>query len=473
MSDAPAPPIPPQRPVSTIRRDLISAYAASLSRIASWIFISAVLFRFNPLEFAMFALIRSTIGLLNYTALGMSPAVVRMIAQECARRAREFDESSARPVEAASGSDVPVLNYQPPRRGFEAALPAYSNGIFVAVLLGLIALALLFAYQWFFDRLHATGGLSIQTLQISVMLIGSGIIVRLLSDVAGAVIQAAGRIDRDCWLIVATEGVWVGVFLMARLSFPFGSRLEQAGLAFLLANLYLAAARWWIARLLMKRGSDLKLVNSTTIWNLISFGSLVTIAQLADFLYAPTDYILINRLLGADLVAVYAPAVQMDAALLLSFTAISTVLFPRAALASAKGNATLLRQYYLRGTLISGGLMLVASFGAWMLSPWIFRGWLGSSLPETRAILPLVLIHTVVGGSSAVGRSILLGMGKVKPFTAAVLVAGISNVLLSFVFVRYLELGLRGIIFGTLIAVIGRCAIWMPWYVLRELRRSN
>ena len=49
----------------------------------------------------------------------------------------------------------------------------------------------------------------------------------------------------------------------------------------------------------------------------------------------------------------------------------------------------------------------------------------------------------------------------------------VSNVLLSFVFVRYLGLSLRGIVFGTLIAVIVRCAIWMPWYVLRELKRSN
>src|SRR5262245_27061716 len=107
MSDAPAPPIP-QRPVSTIRRDLFSAYAASLARIASWIFISAILFRSNPLEFAMFALIRSTVGLLNYTALGMSPAVVRMIAQECARRAREFDQAQARPVEPIASPEVQV-----------------------------------------------------------------------------------------------------------------------------------------------------------------------------------------------------------------------------------------------------------------------------------------------------------------------------------------------------------------------------
>jgi O-antigen/teichoic acid export membrane protein len=108
----------------------------------------------------------------------------------------------------------------------------------------------------------------------------------------------------------------------------------------------------------------------------------------------------------------------------------------------------------------------------WAASPLIFRLWLGDPMRPTQVVLPLVLIHTVVGGSSAVGRSILLGMGKVKPFTISVLIAGVSNVLLSYIFVRDMGLGLKGIVLGTIVAVLGRCAVWMPWYVLRSLRRG-
>ena len=71
----------------------------------------------------------------------------------------------------------------------------------------------------------------------------------------------------------------------------------------------------------------------------------------------------------------------------------------------------------------------------------------------------------VIGGSSAVGRSILLAIGKVKPFTISVLLAGLTNVIASWLLVRYVRLGLVGIVLGTVIAVIARCAIWMPWYV--------
>ena len=41
--------------------------------------------------------------------------------------------------------------------------------------------------------------------------------------------------------------------------------------------------------------------------------------------------------------------------------------------------------------------------------------------------------------------------------------AGVANVSLSYIFVRHLHLGLPGIVYGTLIAVVGRCAVWMPW----------
>ena len=71
-----------------------------------------------------------------------------------------------------------------------------------------------------------------------------------------------------------------------------------------------------------------------------------------------------------------------------------------------------------------------------------------------------------------VGRSILLGMGKVAPFATAVLIAGVSNVLLSWLFVARFHLGLRGIILGTIAAVVGRSVIWMPWYVMRTLKKD-
>ena len=118
-------------------------------------------------------------------------------------------------------------------------------------------------------------------------------------------------------------------------------------------------------------------------------------------------------------------------------------------------------------------VLLPLALAVWLAAGPLLGAWLGSDLPATRAILPLVLVHTVVGGSGAVGRAILLSVGKAGPFAASVLVTGAANVALSFAFVRYFGWGLRGIVLGTVIAVVGRCAVWTPWYVLRTLRRAE
>jgi O-antigen/teichoic acid export membrane protein len=199
---------------------------------------------------------------------------------------------------------------------------------------------------------------------------------------------------------------------------------------------------------------------------------MVVAAQMADFLYAPTDNIIITRLLGFQTVGDYGPAVQVDGGMLLVASALATVLLPRTALAHAAGNTRTVRRYYIRGTLATAGLLLAAAPFIWLAAPWLFRIWLSNPMPITCQILPLMLIHTVIGGSSSVGRSILLAIGKVRPFTASVLIAGVANVILSYCFVRYGHLGLRGIVLGTIVAVAGRCAIWLPWYTLRVLKRE-
>ena len=183
----------------------------------------------------------------------------------------------------------------------------------------------------------------------------------------------------------------------------------------------------------------------------------MAIAQAADFLYAPTDYILINWLINPQTVAVYAPAVQIDSGLQLMVTGLAAVLLPHSALAHAAGDRSAVRRYYLRGTAAGIALLIPAAVIIWLAAPLILRLWLGRTMSQTLAILPIVLLNTVVGGSSAVGRSVLLAMGKVNAFSASVVAAGIANVILSFVFVRFCNLGLTGILLGTIVAVVGRC----------------
>jgi O-antigen/teichoic acid export membrane protein len=439
-------------PSSSIRRDVVSAYAATAAKIGSWVIVSGLVFRqLSEASFAMLALVRGTIGILTYTTLGLSPAMIRMLAE--ARRWRE------RAIATADAEQDPTR-------------VLYANGLLIALMCGVLGVAATLVYAAGFNRIYDVPLLVREQMFWVVLWLGFGTVLRLMSDAPGSVLQSHGRIAEDNWLLVEAESLWV-LLSLGFLLRPGAHALGGVALCYALSGVVLLGRRTWEARritqqLLPRRA----LIDLRAARRLLAFGSLVLFGQLADYLYAPMDYILINRLLGWEDVVTYTPAMTIDSGMLLLVSGLSSVILPRAALAHSAGERERVRRYYVYGTLASAFLLMFTGAVVYLASPLIFRLWLGNPMWATQAILPLVLIHTIVGGSSAVGRSILLGMGQVRAFTISVLIAGVANVLLSYIFVRHLHLGLKGIIYGTLVVVVARAGIWMPWYVLRALRKA-
>jgi O-antigen/teichoic acid export membrane protein len=456
-----------------MRRDLVSAYLASATRFGSSVIVSALVFRFvGAAEFAMLALVRGTIGLLNYTSLGLAPALIH--------RAANSTRGTLPALTLPSTSDAAdkSLSYFTPEPA--TSLPplarlhstAQAIAYAAAALGGIIALT----YAASFNALYRVPTSLHGLMPLIVLWIGGGVLARLASDASGAILQVRGRIALDNLLLASGDLLWVAlVIVVVFLARPFpDEKLNLVAFAFLFSSLVVFFGRILYAeRETGIRGPAWGQIDFSAARALLGYGLLVVAAQLADYLYAPTDYILIDRLLSPTDVAFYAPAVQVDSGLLLLVTGLSAVMLPKAALAHAGGSTRTVRAYYLRGTLASLLLLALASACVWAAGPRIFRIWLGNPMPQTQAILPLVLIGTTLGGASAVGRSILLAVGKAKPFAISVLIAGVVNVGCSYVFVRYFHRGLQGILLGTVVAVVLRCVVWMPWYVLRVLRYSS
>lgn len=452
------------QPAGTMHRDILSAYALTASRIFGWIVVSALVYRrLGAQAFALLTLVRSTVGLLSNTSLGLAPAMIAKLAQALHRK----------PVAAISvDADLPMLVEPMPELEGDLNIAAvYASGLTLAIAMASVGVALSLLYGGFFTHLHnVPEGYSAQTMFVMAAAMGAGITIRMIGDAPAAVLQTHRHIALDNWLMAAAETLWVVLSAVVVIQHE---SIAWIGVALLISNSALLIARLLAAHFIAGR-IQFGQVRLPLMRALLAFGSLVAIAELADFLYAPTDYILINRLLTPQAVADYAPAVQFDGAILLMVSAIAEVLLPKTALAHHSGQRDLVRKYFFFGTAATTFILIFCAVGGYAIAPHIFKVWLGTKkLPETRAILPFVLIHTVIGGSSIVGRSILLGMGKVRVFTTAVILAGVSNVILSYCFVKFAGLGLRGIILGTIVAVVARCAIWQPWYVLRTLRRAD
>jgi O-antigen/teichoic acid export membrane protein len=417
----------------SMMRDVVSAYAASGARVLSWVLISALVYRRMGLEaLALLALIRLTLAILNYTTLGLPTAIVAL--------------SSREPGSGRLTSTAHLLG------GASALLGA-------AVVAG---------YCVLFGRIHGPHNWP-ESGALIASILGAGMILRLASDVPGSLLQARGHIAIDNWIVAAGELMWPA---LAWMPVFHTDALNMVGAMYLGAMAWLLAARFLTALLMGRRDpAPASSPAGPTARHLLAHGLTITASQLADYLYAPAQSLLIERLIGPSMVGVYWPAVQIDAALLLLVSGLSAVLLPKAAIAASAGDRATLRRYFVRGTLASAGILLAAALVVWAISPWLFRAWFGSDMPATRAILPLVLIHSVVGGAGGVGRSIMLGMGLARAYTLAALAAGVGNVLLGCVLVKYAGLGLAGIVLATIVVVVARCGLWMPWYILRRLPR--
>ncbi len=429
---------------SSLRRDIISAYLVTAARVAAWIVVTAAVFRTAGKDaFALLAIVQSTVGILEYAAIGLSPAIIRLTAE--------------------------AMRQSP---GASAVQAVYANGFAMSLLTAVGGGFLLFGFLWLFQS-SQTNADSHGVASELVLLLGISTLLRLMSDAPAAALQTSGKIALDNLLLTTHEVIWAAGTAIALLVLHLPWQRATGG-ALISASLILLITRGLLSH---RYGSGLfnqwwRRLNSRLVRRLLVFGTMVVAAQMADYLYAPTDNLLILNLINQTTVAVYTPAVQIDGGALLLVGALATVLLPRSALAYATGDLPLVRRYYIRGTLATFFLLLAVAPILWFIAPYFFKLWFGDPMPATCAILPLMLIHTVVGGSSAVGRSILLAIGKVRPFTISVLIAGIANVALSFIFVRYGRMGLPGIVLGTIVAVTARCAIWMPWYTLRVLSRD-
>ena len=462
-------------PSPSTRRDLTSAYVATAARIASWVVIAGIVMRrMGADEFALLALVRGTLSILNYGTLGLGPAMIHHLSRGATSPLRHA--IPVIPVETPEGTSTPVaaIAYANPseladplREVLRPMRETYAAGLRIAVWAGVASFALLIAYAWNFERLHDVRyTLQGRELHTFVILMGAGAIFRLVSDAPAAVLQVRDRITADNTYQCMAEGIWVFGVLW---SLHTWTSMWDVSLWFMISGAFLFVARLASAATVTQQDvfSLVKPAPGLTR-ALLTAGGVIVLGQLANYLYAPAAMILINRLLDPELVAYYEAAVQIDAALLLLVTALATVLLPKAAVAHAADDRTAVRRYYVRGTLASLAMLTLGAAAAYALSPWIFPLWLGEEMRTTRAILPTLLIATVVGGSAMVGRSVLLAMGKVTPFTVAALVAGVCNVVLAFVLVK-LGWGLRGIVTATALVVIARAGIWQPWYVMRAL----
>lgn len=201
--------------------------------------------------------------------------------------------------------------------------------------------------------------------------------------------------------------------------------------------------------------------------NLFSLGGWSSLISFASSLYERTDQVLINLMLGPVFNAAYAVVIQLGNSVSRLVTALTDVLLPTASRIASGGSVWEKQQLIIRTTRYVLILALPCAAGITIFRQEIIELWLGRSFQEAINILPLTIFLVFCRIPIFVTWPYLTAVNQLKLPALTMLLDGVINVALSVFYVKAFNLGLAGIVLGTLSTNIIRFTCFQIPFVAR------
>jgi O-antigen/teichoic acid export membrane protein len=205
---------------------------------------------------------------------------------------------------------------------------------------------------------------------------------------------------------------------------------------------------------------------------LFSLGGWSSLISFTSNLYERTDQILINLLLGPAFNTFYAVVIQLGNSVNRLVTAITGVLLPTASKIVASGTPWEKKELIIRSTRYVLILAMPSAFGICIFRREIIELWLGKGFEEAITVLPFTMFLVFSRIPIFVTWPYLTAANQLKLPALAMLFDGIINVALSILYVKTFNLGLVGIVLGTLSTNLIRFTCFQIPFVARLVKLS-
>lgn len=180
----------------------------------------------------------------------------------------------------------------------------------------------------------------------------------------------------------------------------------------------------------------------------ISWAIFVT--QLAGIIvYQQTDRLVLGIFVGASAVALYEAAGKFQS-LVSQLTGVSvSAVMPMASQLGAEGRRDALRTLFLRGTKYTLALLSPIVIVLIVVAQPLLQAWLGTEFAAVALSAQILISHQLLTSGTAVGDTMLVGLGKLPKRLPYVIGLALLNLTLSLVLVRLY--GIIGVVLGTAI----------------------
>lgn len=245
--------------------------------------------------------------------------------------------------------------------------------------------------------------------------------------------QIAGNIVVTIAVLVAHEG-------------PLLLMVGNYGVSFLASLAQVALAK----RALGDVRLSPRLVDKATFRTVFSFAWAVFAIQICTVIvYQQTDRLVLGVFLGATAVALYEAAGKFQGLVSQLVTFSVSAVMPMASHLDAQGRQDTLRELFLRGTKYSLMLLNPVVIALIVIARPLLLVWLGPAFAAYAIAAQLLISHQVLTSGTAVGDSMILGLGQLKKRVPYAVAVAVLNLAISVTLVR--TLGILGVVLGTLI----------------------
>jgi O-antigen/teichoic acid export membrane protein len=235
--------------------------------------------------------------------------------------------------------------------------------------------------------------------------------------------------------------LWV---LPLRPSLTFLAVIQLCGLVFdFTASWALVRLRYSYVRF------DLRLFDWRLMRQILSFSLFVLLMAAGGRLSFETDAIIIGAMMGVGFIPFYAIANSLVVYLIEFVIAIAAVVAPMATSLSTQNRHDELREIFLKWSKASLSLTIAAGLFLLVIGPRFVGWWISPEYEGPSGVVLQMLVAScfVVLPARGVALPILIGLGKPRIPTIALLAAGVLNVGMSMLLAG--PLGLTGVALGT------------------------
>lgn len=309
-----------------------------------------------------------------------------------------------------------------------------------------------------------------KTLEVTINICLFFVLVNFILAVVNQVFNALQRTN----LVVINQFMSnvLSLFFIFILSQYTASNIQYIAIAYGL-SLFIAngiISFWFYKRNVIYKPA-IKLVKKERLYQTLSLGSKFFIIQIAVIILFTTDRIVITQLLGPEFVTPYDVVFKLFSIVTIVHGIILAPLWNSYSDAFHRNDYSWMR-YMMKKQLLVLSIIVICTFILILIAPKIIQFWIGDIKYLNLNMIFALAAFTLLQVWNNVFAVFLNGISETRVQVKTAILAAIINIPLSIFFVKYLNMGVEGIVLGTILS-LSVFSVFGPYESYKKLYKGS